>query len=47
MKLVQAELIAPYIAAYIQEEIDRGKTTDDIDQQMIKDAIGAYQGGAR
>jgi hypothetical protein len=36
-----------YIAAYIQEELARGKTTEDIDRQMVADAIEAYEGGAR
>lgn len=36
-----------YIAAYIQEELSRGKTPADIDKWMIADAIKAYEGGAR
>jgi hypothetical protein len=39
--------LAAYIAAYIQEELARGKTAEDIDRQMIADAIEAYEGGAR
>ena len=37
--------LAQYIAAYIEEEKDRGNRV--IDVFMIQDAIDAYMGGAR
>ena len=38
--------LCEYIAAYIQEELSRGKTIADIDKWMIADAIEAFEGGA-
>lgn len=38
--------MAQYIAAYIQEEIDRGVSPNDIGAWLIADAIEAYEGGA-
>lgn len=32
-----------YIADYVNEELDRG---NEIDLQIIKDAVDAYEGGA-
>ncbi len=39
--------LAGYIADYIQEEFSRGKTKADCDSEMIKNAIDAFEGGAR
>jgi hypothetical protein len=36
--------LAAYIAAYVNEELDRGNA---IGMQTILDAIDAYEGGAR
>ena len=38
--------LSEYIAEYIQEELCRGKTIEDIGDGMIEDAIDAYEGGA-
>lgn len=38
--------LAQYIAAYIQEELDRGVSPRDIGAWLIADALDAYQGGA-
>lgn len=39
--------LAQYIAAYIQEELQRGVSPDDIGAWLICDALDAYAGGAR
>jgi hypothetical protein len=39
--------LAQYVAAYIQEELDRGVSPRDIGAWLISDAFDAYQGGAR
>ena len=38
--------MAQYIAAYIQEELGRGVSPNDIGTWLIADAIDAYEGGA-
>jgi hypothetical protein len=38
--------LAQYIAEYVQEELDRGATLDDINSALIQQAIDAYEGGA-
>jgi hypothetical protein len=38
--------LAQYIAAYIQEELGRGVSPNDIGAWIIADAIEAYEGGA-
>lgn len=43
----QRKELAKYIADYIQEEFYRGRAKEDIDYQLISDAIEAYEGGAR
>ena len=43
----QSYALASYIAAYIQEELDRGISLNDIRAPLIWQAIDAYQGGAR
>lgn len=45
MKNEQLKL-AQYIAAYIQEELERGVSPNDIGTWLIADAIDAYEGGA-
>ena len=49
MELHEYQLLelSKYIATYIQEELNRGKTISDIDKWMISDAIEAFEGGAR
>ena len=39
--------LAQYIATYIQEELSRGVSPNDIGAWLIADAIEAYEGGAR
>jgi hypothetical protein len=39
--------LAMYVAAYIQEELDRGVKPNDIDTWLVSDAFDAYLGGAR
>jgi hypothetical protein len=39
--------LAQYIAAYIQEELSRGVSPDDIGAWLIADAMEAYEGGAQ
>jgi len=39
--------LALYVAAYIQEELDRGVSPRDIGAWLISDAFDAYLGGAR
>lgn len=46
MNKEQLEL-ARYIAAYIQEELDRGLSPDEIDSFLIANAMEAFEGGAR
>ncbi len=36
-----------YIADYIQEEFDRGAKKADVDSEMIRNAMDAFEGGAR
>lgn len=38
--------LAQYIAAYIQEELQRGTNPNDIDTHLIQQALDAYAGGA-
>jgi hypothetical protein len=38
--------LALYLATYIQEEISRGATTEDINMSMLSMALDAYDGGA-
>jgi len=40
----EEDRLIDYIAAYVNEELDRGKK---IDAQTIRDAIAAFHGGAR
>jgi hypothetical protein len=39
--------LAAYIADYIQEELGRGVSPNDIGTWLIADALDAYDGGAR
>jgi hypothetical protein len=39
--------LARYVAAYIQEELDRGVQPNDLGAWLISDAFDAYLGGAR
>jgi hypothetical protein len=39
--------LSQYIAAYIQEELGRRVSPNDIGPWLIADAIEAYEGGAR
>ena len=39
--------LAMYVAAYVQEELDRGVSPRDIGAWLISDAFDAFLGGAR
>ena len=46
MSHVQTTHLAHYIATYIQEELSRGLSPDDISMTLIKNALDAFEGGA-
>ena len=39
--------LARYVAAYVQEELDRGVSPRDIGAWLISDAFDAFLGGAK